>query len=223
MKEIPIFFGIDLSTEELDAIAIKCVKKDELLAETNLFATKWFDYRSFHPARSTYLFAHYYRESYKQDMATHFDLNRSKYMRGIKELDFSKSRERAAIWRARQQADALGIPYDRFVTYAIKYCRKVTKWKRTPRPCHLTADDVVEGANNSWLEELSFRTRLPTIYAKLDIDSVEHKNIQRWLCTCVKSRLNSIYSVQNFIQTNSISEEIALECFNKQSFVGNSK
>lgn len=58
-------------------------------------------------------------------------------------------REVAAFWRARQHADAMGIPYDRYFTGAFNYANE-KGWSKIPAPNQLYAPEIVGGVLEYW-------------------------------------------------------------------------
>lgn len=209
------YYGSSLSLEDCDIRAINKISHKILKQETELFKLKWYDYRHLHPTQSTYLYAHYYREAYKHDTKIYVDKTQARYRKGIIEKDFLDSKERAALWRGRVIADILCMPYDRYIRYAMRYCREQMFWKTTPRPCHLTMEECMTGAKESWEMDLSTKVILPKITAEVVKTRGElYVEIQRFICAQLRKREKPYFGIKHYMLDEKIlTEKIALEFF----------
>lgn len=101
------------------------IDKRHIKLESMLYGRKWWDYRRLHPADSTERFAQAYITALKLDFSQRIDIERSQYYKGLKHTDditMNGPRVLSGLWRARQQADNLGIPYEFYCYEAIRYC-----------------------------------------------------------------------------------------------------
>ena len=171
MKEI--YF----ESEEYDALAAASINITLCKKEPELYTSKWWDYRLLHPTQATYLFADAYLEASRKYAQRNIDLEYGKvfkpypgkdlfakpqlvYTEKTKKVKQTKGKDTytpapskqtiAGIWKARQMADKLGIPYRFYCDSAIAYTEKGL-WHRLPSPSHLYATKV--SAAQEWREE----------------------------------------------------------------------
>ncbi|BBI61627.1 hypothetical protein HSBAA_29330 [Vreelandella sulfidaeris] len=74
----------DLSTSDMDEVVMSEIKRDLLLREADLMASKWFDYRILHPWQATALFLEAYRSEHAWVMRKREDVNSHWFHKGIK-------------------------------------------------------------------------------------------------------------------------------------------
>lgn len=169
--------GSELSEVDCDRIALDRVSPKLLTREVELCNTAWFDYRMMHPTQRTYLFAHYYDQAFRYMIALHVDREqvmgdnpRSYFPKGADPLGKTKAQElkdaksgknsgykmMTMIWKARQKADELGIPYDIFCMSGMKAAIGRI-WQRIPSPAQLYSDNIINSIIDRWAELLSER------------------------------------------------------------------
>jgi hypothetical protein len=91
------------------------------LDERELHELKWFDYRFMAPREATALFAREYAVMYRRCYAANVDTEESEHKFGLRNPLLSPNRaELTSLWRARQTADLLGVPYNVFLDAAFK-------------------------------------------------------------------------------------------------------
>jgi len=155
MSEAQDIIGLDLNKDACDFLWTKNAYLHKWKAfEVPLFTTKWFDYRFMHPVQATYLFAHHYRRVYKRIFSENFDAERAEYVKGFRGDDLfvqGKSVTISGMWRARQHADAIGCPYDVYISAALN---KVLRLNRSNMPylTELYQGWVLDGVKQSWEE-----------------------------------------------------------------------
>ena len=146
------YFGSALNRLSCEVLAIQYIDRPLLKKETELFGTKWFDYRPMHPTAATYLLAHCYNRAYGHFVGTCMDHSK-RFMVAFKGKDFMLTREAKAFWRLRQKIDSLGIRYDFFCRHAMNWFGEAG-WTQPPRPCHLTGNpDALIHVANEWANE----------------------------------------------------------------------
>lgn len=91
------FYGCELDPAQADIATIQHIQPKLLKQEPELMRKKWFDYRRMHPTVATYLFVAEYIKAFKRMTAAAFDVDRSKFVKGMKEIDFMDSRERNTL------------------------------------------------------------------------------------------------------------------------------
>lgn len=145
-------YGLDLTVELYDDHQFKFVKAKWSSHELGLFGSKWFDYRFLHPTQATYLFAHHFSRIYRAFFAATIDRDAAEHIKPMKHEDlFQCPRDFiSGMWRARQHADAIGIPYDLYLRLAFEAVLKYWKRRHLPRPTQLYSDHVVNFVVEQW-------------------------------------------------------------------------
>lgn len=152
-----IMFGYVLTRMRVSALpSFSNYKKFEAITgvETELFRVKWFDYRFLHPVQATYLYAHFYVETYRTAFKRHVSRDQAEHVKVLKKPDLFANDKRlvGALWRGRQIADALGAPYPFFLEAAIRNMLRYWRQKYLPRPEHLYTDRVLDAVQQEWAD-----------------------------------------------------------------------
>ena len=160
LEKFGVFYGAHLDGERLDRLMHDRIRHVDpwLLGkqERMLFRGKWFDYRFMHPTLATYLFARSYTTIYKVLFRRHVDHARAEGRLGFKDSDIFNSRELSGFWRARQHADAIGMPYELYIELAMEGLMRISR-SFLPRPTQLYGDMALEAAQKGWRERLDSR------------------------------------------------------------------
>jgi len=136
-------------------------KKDTLDFELGLFQTKWFDYRMLTTLEATWQFVRDYETVYREFYAQMLDRERANFVQPQDEVKLREGlaaglskakRYFSSCWRARQVADAIGIPYKQYIRLTMD--ARLRNWQRNtlPQPGQLYTDYVVEMALKRWEE-----------------------------------------------------------------------
>lgn len=148
-------FGIETTREQSDLLARRLYENHRkwLRFEVPLMQTKWFDYRGLTAVQATYLFAHYYREAFKRNFRIYVDHRRADYVKALKHEDLfdCDSAVVSGIWRARQHADAMGMPYEDYLEDALERAMKVQR-EHLPKTTQLYTDAIVSYVQERWEE-----------------------------------------------------------------------
>lgn len=200
-----IVFGTDLPLEACHDI-MHALPDEWTEPERWLMASKWFDYRFMHPVHATYLFTDAYRRVYRQMYASTYDRAKADYVKGIKAEDpfdlAKRNTDRAGLWKARQMADGLCMPYDLYIgiamTWSLRKCRK----EYLPRPTHLYNFDLLTAVSDTWKDRQSgilyvakderFKNER---YQASPIQDAHHE----WLLEQVSKRSNIVYALKGLI------------------------
>jgi hypothetical protein len=144
--------GMALSDEECDEAMFRFVRKDWRDYECDLFTSKWFDYRYLNPVKATYLYAHEFKKVYRRFFRKTIDYRGAEAVRPLKRDDLFECPQAliSAIWRGRQHADAMGIPYDLYIDFAMEACLRFWKRPHLPRPAQLYSGEVCEFVQKKW-------------------------------------------------------------------------
>ena len=148
--------------------------------EMDLYTTKWFDYRFISPTEATDMFKSEYSKAYKIAWRTYEDRNEAELKSGLLEFPrFHKpsrkdttnlKREYTSLWRARQGADALGVPYDFLIRETIDALMASGHCHTMPRPNQiagaLTREAIRNRVKQQWTDWAAFNfssmiSRLP--------------------------------------------------------------
>lgn len=118
-------------------LTLRVIMPKDLERESVLVDVKWFGYRFMSPLAATKHFAEVYREGVRRYTRTHGDIELSDRVSGLSLNVFAEpSGSLTELWRARQDCDELGLPYELLVDFGFEFAGR-RKWKRTPRPCQL--------------------------------------------------------------------------------------
>jgi hypothetical protein len=134
--------------------SVRRVGKKHLVDELYLSTTKWCDYRFMTPAESTELFKREYIHRYKLTWRECVDVYESELKTGVMSKKHDKllrtqndltneRREYTSLWAARQNADALGMPYDFYIREAMR-AHMANGYRKPPRPNQLAAGPTQE-------------------------------------------------------------------------------
>ncbi|CCG43310.1 hypothetical protein [Magnetospirillum molischianum] len=168
------------------------VTEKMFLAEAELMRSKWFDYRRMHPVQATFLFAHCYTLGVKRAWRKYIDHEAAERARGLADENVFKLEPGGftGVWKARQTADLMGLPYDFFVNrqmdLALDGC-----WNQVPRPCHLYDPDRLANVSLAWDEWTEAKLQMASDPWYLLVNYVGHRNQdahQEWLISQAKRR-----------------------------------
>lgn len=129
------------TAEELD--------RSLLREERILMNIKWFEYRFLSPAQATKLFVRTYQEVFRRFFASNIDCHQAKNANGINLTTFKDDpRVRTQVWKARQRADATGMPYNYYLDAAFAFgVRRQRKMLPQPNQLHFPG-----AANAEWVK-----------------------------------------------------------------------
>ncbi len=173
-------FGMDTSRDEAARIMNRWIRTDWLAVEAPLYRGKWFDYRFLNPVQATYLYASEYVIAYRNAFRTNMDSERAQFIKPldierlflepapptrfadeieekwekrlkehIRKIKAHKLRT-SGIWRGRQIADAMGMPYKVYLELAFHWALRYWQQSNLPRPQQLYSDMIVDRATIDW-------------------------------------------------------------------------
>ncbi|MTH61224.1 hypothetical protein [Paracoccus litorisediminis] len=152
--------------------------------ERDLFTTKWWDYRFMTPIEATQEFIAAYRPAARVVYSRLLDYQRGQHISPLLFEDFIERLENpkqalavnrksltsvkadfTGHWRARQVADAIGIPYRTFIEFML--AERLGCWDRAalPGPAHLYSSIGAEKMVKHWNEVLRTRMHYAEHYA----------------------------------------------------------
>jgi hypothetical protein len=149
------FFGIDLSSDDLELRALTRIPQAARTQEAQLYTTRWWDYRPMHPALATYLFADEYEKAVRDIYAKTKDLDealRIEVWKGEKDI-FHRALDTISLWRARQFCDRVGVRYDFALRFAMNRAAD-RGWTMFPRPNQIYEETLIRDVKTAWEEHL---------------------------------------------------------------------
>jgi hypothetical protein len=211
--------------------AANVIKPNDLRIERSLNDTKWFDYCFMSPTRATKLFADCYVDAYRAAWAKNFDVAESQSRRGLfKTPSFANPRPTAkerrvltGLWKARQFADELGVPYDFFCRTAFRFVLDAGM-KRLPQPNQLYSarwrDRLAEAIRLSWDEQRAANTifpRLPQFRLEADRGASAQARHIRWCVDLLKFKHGAPYQIAKLVyQRRALPEVEAIRAFGEE-------
>jgi len=187
--------------DDRDDLMFRHVRPDWQRYELDLYTSKWFDYRFLDPVSATYVYAHAYKTIYRRLYRSTIDHKAAEHIHPLKHEDLFQCPKEviSAIWRGRQHADALGMPYEVFIEFAMEGRLRYWNQRHLPRPQHLYSAHVCEMVMEKWAKTLGnrfFYGRHPIFltsnFEEMPVQ-IEHCE---WIMTQVKARpsvLNEAY------------------------------
>lgn len=142
------FFGSDLTTAQYELAALS-IDPNLREGEADLYRTRWFDYAGMHPAKATYLFAHYYRLQLKRFCEVCIDARTASERATSASNDVFTSKYASSMWSARRVCDSVGCPYD----FALEFAqgRAIDRMMRFfPRPNQISGEDFEIDLRDAW-------------------------------------------------------------------------
>lgn len=195
-----------MSIEEMDMVAMDCVRTEWLHVERDLFASKWFDYRTLHPLQATYHFADVFATVYREFYGEAFDHDRAQHINAVKHDIFAVEKTRrsksSGLWRCRQVADAAGVPYGVFLRSAYRHRLRYWRQKFLPQPVHLYSEDVMERVIDDWEQEQRIRLYVAEnpVYQNQAYTGLPHQNAHHeWLFTQAQLRSDPPATIARFL------------------------
>lgn len=141
-----------ISDRRIDNIkACERVDSRLLRQESLIMGSKYADYAFIGPVEATKLFRSIYTEIYQEYHGKYVDRFTADKKLGVKRADFFENDSATinSLWKARQKADAFGIPYDLYIRWAFERLHK-NGYKRLPRPNQLYSEKLVKHLEISW-------------------------------------------------------------------------
>lgn len=151
-----------LTTERCDAMMWKYINKEWVAEERGLMMTKWFDYRFMHPVVATAHYAQAYHKAYLAAWRQHKDHTRTRAITNEPNIFKLEPTTRAGLWRGRQMADAIGMPYDVYLSMAFEEALRFWRQSELPRPAQLYAQRIIDRLVDRWHEYQGARIRTGT-------------------------------------------------------------
>lgn len=169
----------------------------------------WWDYLDLGLVARADLYLAAYKEALRVHYARRWDARRAKYVypRGYKadhapELADAQLRN---LWKARQQADALCIPYDRYCHLAINH-GDLSLWEYLPQIRQMYSQSIVTAVYERWCRSLREVPFIPS--QPRDSDA-----FNEYLVTIASYRPHPKFIIRVFLDRGLIDEERAVSLF----------
>jgi hypothetical protein len=172
-----VIYGLDTSADDAARLMFQFINNDWIKVETALYTGKWFDYRFLNPVQATYLYAHHFVRCYRAAFSRNIDSIKGPNIRIVLDEDMFHIREGATkkdvarrkqqisgLWRGRQVADAMGMPYDVYLDRAFHWTLRYWQQRHLPRAQQLYGDIATDRAAIDWDEYQNHKlyfSRLP--------------------------------------------------------------
>lgn len=177
-------YGVNTSADDAARLMFTFINNDWIKVETALYTGKWFDYRFLNPVQATYIYAHYFEKFYRAAFASNIDTFKAQYIQplpegdwftmplrpdGMDDDDYAKLVKRrktliSGLWRGRQIADALGMPYEIYIDRAFHWTLRWWQQRHLPRAHQLYSELATDRAAIDWNDYQSHKlyfSRLP--------------------------------------------------------------
>lgn len=170
--------------------------------DPDLFSSKWFDYRRMTSLQATIQYVNAYSKICPEIYARDLDFERAKHIKfltwdslqeGLNENCSKAKRKLSGLWRGRQVADALGMPYEIYIERAFTF--RMRHWSRAylPQPEHLYHEFDVEKIQEYWEELQAGRLYLPEdpAYLVQNYKNIPYQNdLHEWIFKQASLRSN---------------------------------
>jgi hypothetical protein len=211
VEETQQIYGLDVS-DSLAILTMRRFRSEWLSHEPALQFAKWFDYRFLNPVQATYLFAHEYRKAFRDAFAANFDTARAPYVKCFKHADLFQCNPQivTGVWRARQVADAMGMPYGVYLSLAFKWNLRYWKRHTMPRPQNLYSDLVTDRAAIDWAELQTTRlyySELPYYRNEAYCGHRSQNDHHEWLISQAFKRDNAPRALARLVQEDLLPRE----------------
>jgi hypothetical protein len=188
------------------------IRKEWQEVERPLYRGKWFDYRFLNPVQATYLYAHHFEKTYRREYRSNISGRAAEYIRIFKNKDvFLEPKAKvSALWRGRQVADAMGMPYDLYLDRAFHWMLRFWNQKHLPRASQLYTDLVTDRTAVDWearQNDVLIYSKLPQYKNDLYIGTPTQDDHHEWLFGQALRRGNSPRVLAQMLNDNVLPAE----------------
>jgi hypothetical protein len=199
---------------EDDLVAFRFIDKEFLAMEPELYRSKWFDYRMMTPLQATRHYIEAFGEVYRDYFAVEFSKTKSKFIKvpsidqifeGLAVLSKKHMRMFSGMWRGRQVADAIGMPYKDYIHTVMGLRLRFWSQGHLPQAGHLYRSEDVEKTLEKWEEMQAARLYLSDepAYMIENYDAIAHQDdYHEWLFKQASLRGNPWYVLAQFVNQN---------------------
>lgn len=124
---------------------------DVLRDDADVHGEAWPEYGYMTAYERTEQFTRDYAKAYMRIHEKYFDFHVAEGMQPIAvQFEMNDVSEMTSLWKARQVADALGVPYPFFIRVAMDEAVQQRGYRQVPRPNQLTLNWQVEAVSREW-------------------------------------------------------------------------
>lgn len=128
--------------------------EDVLLVDADICDTAWLAYRYMSAYERTELFTIEYEKLYRKMHEMYIDtVEAANKQPAHLQLEMNDVAEMTSLWKARQIADSLGMPYSVYLRAAMNTAVQERKHRQVQRPNQLTSEWQIEAATKAWAGE----------------------------------------------------------------------
>ncbi len=199
---------------EDDLVAFHFIDKDLLALDPELYRTKWFDYRMMTPLQATRHYIEAFGAVYREYYAAEISKKASLYIRvptvdtimeglgaGVQKV----KRVFSGMWRGRQVADAIGMPYREYIHTVMGLRLRHWDQNHLPPATHLYKQEDVERTIQRWEEMQTGRLYVSDepAYMIENYHGIAHQDdYHEWLFKQASLRGNPWYVLAQFVNQN---------------------
>lgn len=220
----------DIDMDE-EVIIQKYVPKKLQAFEGELFKHKWFDYRRMTPLQATLRYMQEYTNMYRIIYAREFDFRRAPYLQPanptkiLADMEADKVSAKAkfsGLWRGRQVADMMGMPYEIYLEWAMTF--RLRGWQQAvmPQPQQLYREWDVERIQEKW-EELQdtnvFLASDPAYMIENYRDYSYQNDYHEWLFNQASRRSNQMATIADFVKRDFLPIDKVAARFSKEQYL----
>ncbi|MBX5130844.1 hypothetical protein HJB53_30600 [Rhizobium lentis] len=196
---------------EDDLVAFKFIDKKLLAIDPELFRSKWFDYRMMTPLQATRHYIEAFGEVYRDYFAVEISKSASRFitvpsvetiMKGLAADEDKHKMTFSGMWRGRQVADAIGMPYKDYIHTVMGLRLRFWSHNHLPQASHLYKQEDVEKTVAKWEEMQAARLYLSDDpgYMIENYRGIAHQDdYHEWLFKQASLRGNPWYVLATFI------------------------
>lgn len=247
------FTSIDeLTDSDCEYIALSRFNLKLFDGESELQQVCWFDYRHDHPVKRTYRFAFAYMRSYQALYEKYINID-SEQIYGLSRpndpLDNEPPRNKTArlrtptcLWRARQVADGLSVPYEFYTRNALQYLFEDRFFKQilgqnakkkvrlNIQASAMYSQEVIEHVEKKWAEQRKARMawsdnpRLCFTESEIAGTTKSHPYklaLERFIIKEIAGRTVKEFAIDNAITRRVLRPVVAAKVFNYHQAANN--
>lgn len=188
--------------------------------ELSALKDRWFDYRLMGEAESTYLFADLYSKIYKEYYIRIVDIRTADSVVAFKPEDIYLSNDRAAMYRARAAADAIGCKYEFYIRRAFDLFLSYGH-KSLPRPRHLEGEELSIDIARMWEDRCATVLQFAEdefYTADRWVGHPDQVAYHDWLIAHVKKRDQKAMVLSDLLRKSILPKELVLAEFGQDVF-----
>lgn len=191
IKIVPDFYGSELTRGACETLALQRVDPETRAGESDLYSSKWFDYRLESWVHSTYRYAHEYKAAARRFWVINRNADVAEDLPIFPNPDIFQCRELTGCINARQALDRIGCRYEWALTWTLKRFSD-RGWFGLPRPNQLYGEELTLDIADAWKEECAVSMQIARNGHFRNLQEGPQKPVQReyetWLVAQARAR-----------------------------------